>query len=201
MQPLHKTVVRLMTIVTVVTVMTKTTFFYQKKMFSPENFSFLTKKKLFTQIITQPLPSKIKQLLHTKSRNISTKKSCNLSTKISRNLQKNKSFNLSEQVRKIHTTPPQTKIMQPLHKQNHATSQKNIARIAKCCPENITLITKCVKLIFPKVLRKFLFYSSYSSDRMDNIEKKIMQPLHKKIMQLLSIIFAIAFACKAKPWP
>ena len=31
---------------------------------------------------------------------------------------------------------------------------KNIARIAKHCPENITSVVKCVKLHFPKVLRK-----------------------------------------------
>ena len=29
---------------------------------------------------------------------------------------------------------------------------KNIARIAKRCPENITLVVKCVKFLFPKVL-------------------------------------------------
>ena len=45
--------------------------------------------------------------------------------------------------------------MQPLHAQNQATFKKNIARIAKPCPENITLVFKCVKLHFPKVLRKF----------------------------------------------
>ena len=33
-------------------------------------------------------------------------------------------------------------------------STKNIARIAKRCPENITLFVKCFKLLFPKVLRK-----------------------------------------------
>jgi hypothetical protein len=31
---------------------------------------------------------------------------------------------------------------------------ENIARIAKCCPENITLVVKCVKLLFPKKLGK-----------------------------------------------
>ena len=31
---------------------------------------------------------------------------------------------------------------------------KSIARIAKRCPENITSVDKCVKLLFPKVLRK-----------------------------------------------
>ena len=33
--------------------------------------------------------------------------------------------------------------------------KENIARIAKRCPENITSFVKCVKLTFPKVLRKF----------------------------------------------
>ena len=32
----------------------------------------------------------------------------------------------------------------------------NIARIAKRCPENITLVVKCVKFLFPKVQTKFL---------------------------------------------
>ena len=31
---------------------------------------------------------------------------------------------------------------------------KNIARIPRRCPENITSVVKCVKLLFPKVLRK-----------------------------------------------
>ena len=31
---------------------------------------------------------------------------------------------------------------------------ENIARISNCCPENITLVVKCVKLLFPKMLRK-----------------------------------------------
>ena len=31
---------------------------------------------------------------------------------------------------------------------------KNIARIAKRCPENITSVVKCVKLLFTKKLRK-----------------------------------------------
>ena len=34
----------------------------------------------------------------------------------------------------------------------------NIARIAKRCPENIILVVKCVELLFPKVLRMFLFF-------------------------------------------
>ena len=37
-----------------------------------------------------------------------------------------------------------------------AKFHKNITRIAKSCPENITSVVKCVKLLFPKVLRKFL---------------------------------------------
>ena len=32
--------------------------------------------------------------------------------------------------------------------------QKNIARIAKRCPENITSVVKCVDLLFPKELKK-----------------------------------------------
>ena len=30
---------------------------------------------------------------------------------------------------------------------------ENIARIAKRCPEKITSLVKCVKLLFPKILR------------------------------------------------
>ena len=32
---------------------------------------------------------------------------------------------------------------------------KNIARIAKRCPEDIASVVKCVKLFLPKVLRKY----------------------------------------------
>ena len=37
------------------------------------------------------------------------------------------------------------------------SSDQNIARIAKRCPENITSVIKCVKLLFPKILWKFFF--------------------------------------------
>ena len=33
---------------------------------------------------------------------------------------------------------------------NYVTYQQNIARIAKRCPENITTVVKCVKLLFPE---------------------------------------------------
>ena len=33
--------------------------------------------------------------------------------------------------------------------------QKNIARIAKRCPEDIASVVKCVKFFLPKVLRKY----------------------------------------------
>ena len=33
--------------------------------------------------------------------------------------------------------------------------KKNIARIAKRCPEDIASVVKCVKLFLPKVLRKY----------------------------------------------
>ena len=33
--------------------------------------------------------------------------------------------------------------------------KKNIARIAKRCPENITSVVKCVKLLLAKVLKKY----------------------------------------------
>ena len=47
--------------------------------------------------------------------------------------------------------------------QKKTSLHKKIARIAKRCPENITSVVKCVKLLFPKVLRIF-FYSIDSSD-------------------------------------
>ena len=34
-------------------------------------------------------------------------------------------------------------------------TKKNIARIAKRCPEDIASVVICVKLFFPKVLRKY----------------------------------------------
>ena len=36
-----------------------------------------------------------------------------------------------------------------------STQTKNIARIAKRCPEDIASVVKCVKLFLPKVLRKY----------------------------------------------
>ena len=77
---------------------------------------------------------------------------------------------------KNHTTSPHTKITQRLQTYNHATFQQqknlatsppnNIARTAKRCPENITLVVKCLKLLFPKVLSKFIFfYSSHCSEK------------------------------------
>ena len=39
-----------------------------------------------------------------------------------------------------------------------AELNKNIARIAKRCPENITSIVKCVKFLFPKVVWKLNFF-------------------------------------------
>ena len=50
--------------------------------------------------------------------------------------------------------------------------KKTFARIAKGCPENITLVVNCFKLLFPKVLRKFFKkYHSDSSDGSDSSEK------------------------------
>ena len=57
----------------------------------------------------------------------------------------------------FHTTSPPKKIMDPLH--------KNIVRIAKRCPENITLVVKCVQSFFPKVLRQLTFLAALSSSR------------------------------------
>ena len=99
---------------------------------------------------------------YNKSRNLSRIFFCNLSakktsTKINQATwvsEWEKSRNLS--THKYHATSPHTKsrnrsttkkIMQPLH-------QKNIAKIAKRCPENIISIVKCVKLLFSKAMRK-----------------------------------------------
>ena len=77
---------------------------------------------------------------------------------------------------------------------NHATSSQrkssnlltqNIARIAKRCPENISSIVKCVKLLFPKVLKKYLFTVAIAV----TVVRQIMQPLHKKITQPYSFLF------------
>ena len=56
---------------------------------------------------------------------------------------------------KNHATSQNTKVTQPLHTQNHAATQQNLAKIAKRCPENMTSVVKCFKFLFPKVLRKF----------------------------------------------
>ena len=102
------------------------------------------------------------------------------------------------QPEKNHATPPHTKIMQPLHTQNHATSQQkilrnlstkinhaaspqNIARIAKRCPENITSVVRCIKLLFPKVLRKFFFFTVVTAVTVVRVLKTIMKPFHKNL--------------------
>ena len=41
-----------------------------------------------------------------------------------------------------------------LRKFANTNTHENIARIAKRCPEKITLAVKCVKLLFPKILRE-----------------------------------------------
>ena len=119
-------------------------------------------RKMMQPEITQPL--------HTKNQAISQQKNDATSPqKKWRNLQKNnhvtwvsrweKSHNLS--THKNHATSPHIKSRNLSTTKNHATSQpKNIVRIAKRCPENITLVVKCLKLLFPKVLRKFIFFYS-----------------------------------------
>ena len=83
--------------------------------------------------ITQPLHKKVMLPLLTKTYATSShKKSCNLTTQKIMQPPKN------------HTTSPQ---------KNYASST-NITRIAKRCPENITLIDKGFKLHFPKLLKK-----------------------------------------------
>ena len=97
--------------------------------------------KLSTKKITQPLQKNHKISLQKKSYNLQKKKSCN---KLSMH---KTSCNLSTH-----------KLTQPLKKsRNLSNNNKNIARIAKHCPENITLIVKCVKLLFQKVKKPFFF--------------------------------------------
>ena len=59
-----------------------------------------------------------------------------------------------------------------LHTYHYWTNKKNIARVAKCCPENKTLVVKSFKLLFSKVLNKktFIFYSCDSGDSSDSNE-------------------------------
>ena len=112
---------------------------------------------------------------------------------------------------KNYSTSPHTKITQPLLTQNHATSQqnknqatcplKNIARIAKRCPENITLVVKCVKLHFPKVLRKltylFLFFTVVTAVTVVTVVRTIMQPLHTKSHNLSFFFYFFIFFGKS----
>ena len=44
------------------------------------------------------------------------------------------------------------------------TQAKNITRIAKRCPENITSVVKCLKFLFPKVLLFFLNFNERLHD-------------------------------------
>ena len=46
------------------------------------------------------------------------------------------------------------KPLEPITKEIVCTPNKNIARIAKRCPEKITSVVKCVKLLFSKILRE-----------------------------------------------
>ena len=130
------------------------------------------------QKITQPLRKKIMQPLRKKSRNLSEKnhatsrkinnatwlseweKSCNLYTQRSRNPS---TQNHATSQKKITQPVQPKKIMQPLHKT--LRESQNAA---------LRSIVKCVKLLFPKVLRKncFTFHTVVIEVR------TIMQPLH-----------------------
>ena len=54
----------------------------------------------------------------------------------------------------ILATPPKT-----VTRVTKVDMKKNIARIAKRCPENITSVVKCVKCLFPKVPWELYFIS------------------------------------------
>ena len=77
-------------------------------------------------------------------------------------------------------------------------SIRNIARITKRCPENITLGVKCVKLLFTKVLRKYIFFcnkkerrknSSDNSDSGYNSEKNPTTSKTKHFFFTFSALF------------
>ena len=70
--------------------------------------------------------------------------------------------------------PLNKKIMQPLHKKKLQTS-KNIGRTAKRCPENVRSVVKCVKLLFPKVLRKFQKHTVVTAATVVIIVRKVVQ--------------------------
>ena len=153
-----KTYVKVVTVGTVVTVVTKK-LFSPKKCFHQKTF-FFTKKKLF-HTKNQATPSHKKSchlFTHKKSHNLSTK---NHATSPQKNHTTFRKINHS-----TNTTSPHTKsrnlstneIMQPVHQNKTCNlSTKNIARIAKRCPENITTVVRCVKLIFQKVLSQWFF--------------------------------------------
>ena len=143
-------------------------------------------RNLSTHKITQPLNKKYHAISQQK----------NYATSPQKKLSK-KNDATSPQT-KNHATSPHTKIMQPLiktkkwcnlstkrimhlstiKKKTRNLSTKKIARIAKRCPENITVVVKCQKLLFPKVL--IFFYSRDSSDSMDSSENNHATSPHTK---------------------
>ena len=51
-------------------------------------------------------------------------------------------------------TKLKTEVVTKLKQKRIVTKLKNIARIAKCCPENIISVVKYVNMLFPKVQGK-----------------------------------------------
>ena len=115
--------------------------------------NFFSHKLFFSQKNTKKKPFFFTKKLFSPENFLFTKKK-HLHTKIRQPLHKENEATSSH---KKNTESLNQKITQPLHeKKNHTTSRKNTKRITKRCPENITLVLKCVKLLFPKLLRKFL---------------------------------------------
>ena len=88
-------------------------------------------------------------------------------------------------IKKNHKTSLYTKITQPLHtqqqKMTHPVHQKNIARIAKSCPENITLVVKSVKCLCPKVFKKYImFLTVVTAVTVWSVVRKNAQPFNQK---------------------
>ena len=124
-----------------------------KKIMQPQKKSCNLSTKKSSNLVSQWV-RKITQPLHTKtSRNLSSHKNlCNLST------QKNHAASPHKKLRNLqknYATSPQDNHITSTHKKITQHLHKKIARIAKRCPENITSFVKCVKLLFPKVLRKW----------------------------------------------
>ena len=149
-------------------------------MFSPENF-FFTKKPLHTKI-TQPLHKENPATYSHKKRQSLKKKHILSAKKKSQNLQKkiNHATWVSE---KKHATSPHTKIMQPLHAQNHATSflSRNLSTKKNHSTSSQEKHATFAQKITQSLLKKITQPPQTTTQKSRNLSThKIMQPLNKK---------------------